>query len=358
MKKRYEKIADVVLLYLCAALLLVGGIGVYALPREDFSEEENRVLSDFPRVDAHALADGSFFMRLSAFYSDRIPLRKTMIRAKALCELAGGKRQNNGVLFLDGGRLVDRCEYESLDTLKANLDIMSKSFGREDTVYALVPRSVDVCVGGEESRRVTELVYSYGLCDDTLFEELGASADNGERVYYKTDHHLDSDGAYLLYANIVRSLGDTPYEKDEFEIRTVSREFLGSTYSKAGLLEVSRDEVTLYRYDGDENISVRCEDAGCEVDSLYRYRELEEKDKYEVFLGGNHGVLRVCGEGEGREELLVVKDSFANAVIPLLARHYDLTFVDPRYTDRVPSGEYAATVLVFGIDTLATGKIF
>ena len=340
----------------CAAWIFSVGIGFFALPRERFSEEENRVLSDFPRASLHSVADGSFFSRLSAFYSDRVPLRSFMIRAKAVCELASGKRQNGSVLYLDGGRLVDRCEYSTLDTLKANLGEIAAF--EDGTVYALVPRSVDVYAGGEEAKKVTDFVYSYGICDDTLFEHFKYASDAGERVYYKTDHHLDADGAYLLYESIMRSLGETPYEKEEFEEQTVSREFLGSTYSKAGLLDVSRDEVTLFRYDGDENIGVSCEDAECGVKGLYCFDELEEKDKYEVFLGGNHGVLRVRGEKKGRGELLLIKDSFANAVIPLLARHFDLTVVDPRYTDTIPSGDFRATVLVFGIDTLATGKIF
>ena len=223
MKKRYEKLIDGVLLCACAAWLLSIGIGFFALPRERFSEEENRVLSDFPHASLYSVADGSFFKRLSAFYSDRVPLRSFMIRAKAVCELGSGKRQNGGVLYLDGGRLVDRCEYATLDTLKANLDAMADF--EDGCVYALVPRSVDVYVGGEESRSVTELVYSQGLCDSSLCERLSSAAAEGERVYYKTDHHLDADGAYLLYESIMRSLGETPYGKGEFEEQTVSREF-------------------------------------------------------------------------------------------------------------------------------------
>ena len=357
MKKRYVKLVDRIFICVCSAILLAVGVGFYELPHKDFSEEENRMLSDIPRTSVRTIADGSFFERLSAFYSDRVPFRSFMIRAKAVCELASGKRQNNGVLFLDDGRLVDRCEYGTLDMLKENLDAMS-SFEWDNATYALVPRSIDVYVGGGEARRVTDMVYSYDICDDTLLQRLASASDAGERVYYKTDHHLDADGTYLLYESIVRSLGETPYEKEEFEEQTVSRDFLGSTYSKGGLLDVSRDEVTLFRYDGDENISVRCEDAGCNAEGLYCFDELAEKDKYEVFLGGNHGVLHIRAKGEGRDELLIIKDSFANAVIPLLARHYDLTVVDPRYTDEIPLGEYRATVLVFGIDTLATGKIF
>lgn len=359
MKEKRLKLIDTIFLCVCALFILTLGVFVYAAPHESFSEEENRVLSDFPAVTVRTLADGTFFERLSSFYSDRIPLRKTMIRVKAVCELASGKAQNNGVLFLSGGRLADRCEYDSLDSLDENLEGISKLCENEKTLCVFLPRSVDVYFGGELSSTVTEHVYSKEVYSEALFAKLKAASANGERVYYKTDHHLDSDGIYLLYENLLESLGVTAYKKTDFEIQTVSGDFFGSAYSSSGLLPVWRDEITLYRYENDENITVRCEDRGCELHSLYCMEKLEGKDKYAVFLGGNHGVLHITAEGVGeRERLLIIKDSFANALIPLLARHFDLTVVDPRYTDEIPLGEYAATLFVFGIDTLATGKVF
>ncbi len=359
MHKRYLQITDTVFLCVCVLIVSVIGICVYALPHESFSEDENRILSDFPRLSAQSLANGKFFEGLSEFYSDRIPFRKSMISIKAVCELASGKYQNNNVIFGKDGRLTDRCEYSSCDVLKSNLEKMSALYGDEKNVYAILPRSVDIYFGGEEAGGVSELVFSQIPSAEVLYGKLTSAAAAGEKVYYKTDHHLDADGVYILYENIMSGLGAEPYEKNSFSIQTVNSKFLGSTYSKAGLLPVSYDEISLYRYEGDDSFKVFCDDSGCDVNSLYRPNELDKKDKYKVFLGGNHGIIHVdAADGEERKKLLIIKDSFANAVIPLLARSFDLTVADPRYTKSLPVGDYDAVVFIFGADTLATGKIF
>ena len=350
--KKGAKSADVIFIVSICIIVLTLGICVYALPRQDFSTEENRALAPLPRISVQRLIDGSFFNSVSTFYSDRIPLRRTMIRVKAVCELALGRSENNGVLFLDGGRLCDRCEYKSERTLDENLLLLKKLCAQTGAQTFLVPRAADVYFGGEESEYITNKVYS-SVGGAELFETLKENAASGGEVYYKTDHHLTADGAYVLYCAVIESLGDTPYPKEDFDIRTVSRDFLGSAYSASGLLPFSYDGIELYRYGDDTEFCVSCDDAGCELDGLYCFDKLEEKDKYGVFLGGNHGVIHV-ESGEGRKRILIIKDSFANAVIPLLARHYDLTVIDPRYADiYVPDG-VGATVVIMGIDTAAT----
>lgn len=351
----YKVYTDKIFILLCLILVIAVGVCVYALPHADFSAEENRVLSDFPRISAKGLASGKFFSQLSAFYADRIPFRRTMIRIKATCELTLGKSENNGVLFLSDGRLADRCEYEETDTLEKNLERIKEFSDGTEKVYALVPRSVDIYFGGELSEQITDTVYSRVPDGARLFESLKQNAGGEDGVYYKTDHHLNAAGAYLLYEYVVRSLGDEPYGVSDFEACKVTDGFLGSAYSSGGLLAPVADSITLYRYEGDGDISVVCDDSGCGLNSLYCPEKLSEKDKYAVFLGGNHGVLHITAEGENRKKLFIVKDSFANAVIPLLARHYDLTVADPRYAEACVSTDADATVIIMGIDTLANG---
>ncbi len=347
------------MLTLVGTFILLMAIGVYALPHESFSEEENRPLASMPRFDISDIADGTFFASLSAFYSDALPLRTQMIRLKAACELASGKMQNNGVLFSRDGRLVDRCEYENDKILQKNLQgLASLLNSTPNSICVAVPRSVDIYTESDSAKTVLDTVEA-SLGSSALADKLRAAAASGERVYYKTDHHLDVDGAYILYAHIVESLGVTPYERSDLFAETFCTDFCGSIYSKGGLICAEKDTVTLLRYDGDTDYTVYCEDEGCTLDSLYSFEAREHKDKYCVFTDGNHGVLHVgSSSGETRPSLLVIKDSFANAVLPLLARHFDLVVYDPRYTDApLSTCDYIAAVV--GIDTLATtGRMF
>ena len=69
-------------------------------------------------------------------------------------------------------------------------------------------------------------------------------------------------------------------------------------------------------------------------DSLYNLKALEGKDKYAVYLDGNHGLTvinRESAEPAGRC-LLIVKDSFAHSFVPFAANHFDTVYmVDLRY---------------------------
>ncbi len=359
MRNKKFFICNIALILVIAVLISSMGILLYILPRQSFSEEENRALAQLPHMSASSLFSGEWFSRLSLFYSDNIPFRKSLIKTKAICELALGKRQNNDVLFLKGGRLVDRCEYDSrqLSVLSEN----SKSARalleeRAHSCIALVPRSADIYADGESAREARRAAYG-GEETSELFRRLCESTRSGTSVYYLTDHHLNANGAYILYAFVLEELGISALPQGFFHRQQFSTSFFGSTYSKCGLIKAQPDTVTLYRYEKDLNYTVSCTDSDCTLRSLYSFEAASIKDKYRVFTDGNHPILTIKSiEGASRPSLLIIKDSFANACLPLLAAHFDLTVYDPRYTS-VPLPECDYTALIMGIDTLASMNI-
>ncbi len=351
MLKQKSRLTDLIFLCVCATLVILLGVGIFLLPQKSYSEQENRALSSPPSFSFQALLNGSYFDSLSSFYSDHVPLRQQMISAKAICELCLGKRQNNGVIFSGDGTLTDRPMYDDTATLDKNLSAIKDFSIKRGAQLVTVPRSIDVRLYRlERSAQMSE------LCDQELLERLRSLEQSGNDPYYRTDHHLNADGILALYEHLSPSLG---YAPTEVLRQCVSDSFLGSIYSRAGLIDTGADELTLLRYEGDEEICVRCLDSGCEQSELYDMSYLEKKDKYCVFLGGNHGLLEI-GERDGsKPRLLLIKDSFANALIPLLARHFELTVVDPRYyrgnlTTLSENGNYDRILLLFGADTLAT----
>ncbi len=351
MLQQKVKIADVCFIGICAVLVILLGIGIFLFPRKSYSEQENRVLAPTPKIAMSSVMDGSFFDGVSSFYSDHIPLRRYMISAKATCELCLGKRQNNGVIFSSDGVLTDRLEYDDTSLLFKNLSGIERFAQKSEAVLIVVPRSVDV--------RFCELEQASQIskfANQALTERLRVLKQSGADPYYATDHHLNATGILALYEQLSAPLGYTPAS---FERQTVSDAFLGSVYSKAGLVDTGADELTLLRYEGDKKICVSCFDDGCEQSSLYDWQRLEHKDKYAVFLGGNHGLMEISEASMSKPRVLLIKDSFANALIPLLAKHFELTVVDPRYyegsiTALSENGEYDHVLMLFGADTLTT----
>ena len=352
-----KKTTDTIFLTVCAVFVLSLGVFIIVSPHKSFSPEENRVLAAPPVLSFSSFMSGKHFSDTSDFYSDHFPLRQILIKGKAICELCFGKRQNNGVIFTQDGKQTDTCRYDNTVLLDKNLSAISRFCSAQSARCVLVPRSIDICGNeSEESLRILAKVADT-VDEPTLISVLDRND------YYKTDHHLNSEGAYKVYRQIISEFDIVPYEKTDFRIETVSDSFLGSTYSKSGLLKTSYDSISLYRYDNDSRISVNCKDTGCSQSAIYSMEKLEEKDKYTVFLGGNHGILTVTDKSESRPTLLLIKDSFANAVIPLLARHFDITVIDPRYCAEPLSQitndrQFDHTVILCGIDTLATGSAF
>ncbi len=341
-------------LFLAALVLIICFmlVGILFFPHTSFSQEENRALSPPPKFRIDEVLSGRFFSRLSDFCADSIPLRTQMIKAKALCELAIGKSINNNVAFLQNGRLVDRLEYTTTAKLTNKLTLIkSYSDNTKNFACAIVPRAADIYLCGEQTENIYGLVENH-IGEWTLCDKLKNAAISSDNIYYKTDHHLDSDGAYILYCHVVSELGFTPLGRECFEEQVFCTDFVGTTYSKSGLLPICTDTITLLRYENDTKLKINCHDEGCTLDSLYSTDAKNIKDKYRVFTNGNHGIIEVRDtSAPDRPTLLIYKDSFANAALPMLARHFDLVVCDPRYTnDTPPQCDY--TAIIMGVDTL------
>lgn len=364
MQKRF----DVALSITAGILIFTIGAGIWLLPFSDFSEEENRALATISLPRFSDVADGSFSNKLGDFFRDQLPLRLEFVRLRAYSELLLLKGESNGVLFCRDGYLLDRGEYEDLEKAQKNITknaALVEYLERMEipTAVAYVPRGIDV-MGSKlptlyqgNEKEVLELLPAGDAYTD-LLAPLKSAADNGEYVWFKTDHHWTSHGAYIAYRSLSSALGYTPYEKEFFSLQEASEDFRGSIYSRAGCVTCSSDTLELYRYEGDDLYRVTV-DGEERAKGLYFFDKLESKDKYAVFLGGNYAHLTVESTTDtARPRLIIIKDSYANSLVPFLALHFDIELIDPRYY--ISSAEYtqilkkADRVLILqGIDTIA-----
>ena len=153
-----------------------------------------------------------------------------------------------------------------------------------------------------------------------------------ESEWFRTDHHWNARGAYRAYAALGAVLGYQPYPQEAFTPQTVSESFFGTSDAAAGIPGISPDSITLLRYAGDEDFTVKIDEKPAPFGGFYDFERLATRDGYGVFLGGNYATVTVdLGENDTRPRLLLIKDSFANALIPFLARHFRILAIDPRY---------------------------
>ena len=363
-----KKITDRLLIAVFLIFIFGFGISIFAKPKNNFSIEENRALETLEGMSAADTLSGELSRRVSNFFCDQFPCRRRFTALKAKTELSLGRGENNGVIFGESGYLMIKPSYRDLTVYRDNLVAISDFYeeysadGIDVSVF-FAPRGVDVLgaylpkgysnsnMGEVWDIARAELRY---LIDANA--DIEAAADAGEYVWYRTDHHWSAEGAYLAYEKISEALGCAALPTEHFEKIMLGEDFYGTVYSKSGVIEAVADEISVYS-DGAEHIVVNY-DTGEVSDSLYFYEHLDKKDKYSVFLGGNHAHIGVYSEGE-RETVLVIKDSFANSVIPYLASDYNLEIYDLRYFKGSISEEIERVapnkiLILYGIDTAVT----
>jgi len=179
--------------------------------------------------------------------------------------------------------------------------------------------------------------------------ELRRRYDAGEQVYYRTDHHWTTLGAYYAYAELMRSFGMEAeiIPMEAFTRQVASNDFYGTSWSAGGMKQVAPDALEIWLLGNEDAFCVTAD--GRELGGLYSQSYLAKKDKYSVFLDGTHDVVTVKKEGEERQTLPLFKDSFANALAPFLAQHFDLVLLNLSST-RNDYTDIGARVAEYGAD--------
>ena len=363
--KKIPKIFDVFFLTVFCSVIAAIGALIFIIPQKSFSQKENRALATMPQLSLSSVISGNYFKELNSFYSDQIPMRDQLCSIYSLWELSLGSIEVNGVIPTDDKCIVALPEYKDISKAEKNFDTIY-SISSECPVCFYVPaRSFDVFESTipdiyprESANSVLSLLKGDALED---FQQLLKNAPNG--LYYRTDHHWTTDGAYFAYRQICNRLGIQAYSEDRFNKITVCQDFKGTSASRSGLPDkvISADSITLYRYDMDENFIRENHETGQSTVGFYCFEALEGSDKYKTFLGGNYSHLSITEKGvEKKAKLLLIKDSFANSVIPFLAIHFDIEVIDPRYCsksflqEQIKRNDVDQILILMGFETLTT----
>lgn len=313
-----KRIADITFLILFSAVIAFFGISIFIFPTRSFSEKENRLLSEAPEPSLESIADGEYFTALGDFYSDQFPFRDVFTSAYAITELALGKCESNGIIYGKENTLIPRPDESNAEKVQENINAIC---ALEGVALYIPPSSAQVF------KNRLPIIYPT--------ERESEVQRNREELYYRTDHHWTAKGAYAAYREICNDLGIEAYEEEYFTVQTVSNTFRGTSFSRSGLpaAMISPDSIVLYRYGGDGEYEIINHENGERQTGFYCLEALNTADKYRVFLGGNYSHLSIS-KGNDRPKLLLVKDSFANSVVPFLALHFDIEVIDPRYCTR------------------------
>ncbi len=353
------------------AAFLLGMAGILAadfwIPDRFFSETENRTLAQKPAFSIQGWLDGSYQKNYEAYVTDQFPWRDRWIAAKTGTQRLSGKKDSNGVYFAPQNTLVERHTQESVDTGKAERKVrrmMEQAQKIQDMVEGrvgvmLVPSAEAVQVqrlpafaaGFDQAgwiRQIQKQAAQTGILAPDALSSLAAHG--GEEIYYGSDHHWTTLGAFYGYQAFAESFGLSSPSLAEYERTVVKEDFWGTLQAKVNLpVRPDKMEVFARRGEGEHETAFVYEDRR-EI-SCYFGQRLGTKDAYAFFLDGNYPVVRICGDGAQDRSILLIKDSYANCFAPFLTRDYKtIWLVDPRYYRRDLAeavAEYAPTDVLY-----------
>lgn len=318
-----------------AVILLGLSIGSLVLPDRDFSPNENRYLQAAPALTAESLFSGTFTAQAEKYTADQIALRDTWITAASVLRQAGGKQDIGGVWLGEDGYYFTKMTEDDFDRARyeKNLTQVQTFFAANDDKDCRILLAPTPAYMLADKLPDNAVLFDADACYDTLAARLGGAVIDSrdalggaaDQIYYRTDHHWTTAGAYAAYT---AWCGETGHTAREWPLRQASDSFRGTLYSKVLLPGSAYDDIFLA--EDAAIVSMDCD--GAVSDSLYDRSRLAEKDQYTVFMGGNHAKAVIQTRAGTGRSLLVVKDSFANSFLPFLTADYDtITVLDLRY---------------------------
>jgi len=323
-----------------AVLILTGLLTFFLLPKEKFSEQENRYLEFFPKFSKEAVLDGSFIEDLESYLCDHFPLRDSFMNLKTQFEKIIGKQEINEVYLAKDGFWIEKYqEPKNNEKIIRIFNSFAESLTTAECQIMLVPTAITiyedklpkyVLKGRQEENRqylISQLKPQVIDVKEILMENR-----LDYPLFYRLDHHWTTYGAYLAYRVYCEEIGISARDLEDYKISDITADFKGTIYSKVNDYSVEGDTITLFQIP-EQTLKVVYVDTGKETDSLYAMDYLDKKDKYSLFLDNIHPLVEIENENaQSQEELVVIKDSYANCFVPFLTEYYRKIYVvDTRY---------------------------
>lgn len=340
-KKIKERLYRIIAMFFVITTVLLG-VASGVKPDVKYSEEENRMLAEMPEFTKENILNKKVMNGLESYTSDQFILRDFWIKMKVQFDLLLGKREFNGVYLGKDEQLMQVPTAPDMKNVNANLKAMSQFAKRhpEVTMNALIapnaayvlkdwlPKGAPVRDQGKDLAYIQKhLPKSMGVIDVTKTLQQHAK----EGMYYKTDHHWTTKAALYSFQKAAPQMGiEKPLE--HYTKYLVTDSFSGTLASKSGYHK-TEDQIEVYAPEGTEvQYLVNDTENREKRATVYDRKALRNKDKYEVFFGGNHAMVQITTANNTTKKLLVVKDSYANSFVPFLIPYYnEIVMVDPRY---------------------------
>ena len=355
--------------------ILIFGFTVSTLikPAVSFSETENRVLEQRPDIKAETIMNGEFETDYEQYLTDQFILRDKWIGLKTSVEKLLLKRESKDIYLAEAGYLIEKHTGTfGTDRAKQNVTSLIQFvkeyrglFGDGHLTVMLVPNAVDIlkdklppfAPSGDGEDYLRQVAVQ--LPEEVWFDASSVLHHHAEEnIFYRTDHHWKTLGAFYVYQAWAKQQGYKSPELADYKIQTVTNCFEGTIQSKLGI-KTARDTIELFNPVKKNCYTVQIDNGKNKKDSLYDYSALETKDKYAVYFGGNQALINIHTDTNNGRKILVIKDSYANCFIPFMLEEFEeITILDIRYSrqrvsEQITEGKYTDLLVLYNASGFA-----
>lgn len=374
----------VAIVFLCSIFIF----GIWSLLDEEriSSEMEGRTLEKRPDLNVETLTSGEYFSRFEDYYNDNFPLRNQWIETNSfVSHHVFGQNLFKGVYINDkDGYLITTVAPEntdeSIERVHAKISDFAGELKEKDipVYFALAPNKTTMLenqlpdyIESHANSLSDEL--SKGFSEDVHFLDLRSAIKphmDEDDMYFYTDHHWKPKAAYYAYSEIIENMNKKlkgigePLPMSAYNWTEDTMPFYGTEARKVGRANISKsDTITIVEKKSDEKpleISYR----GKSNQPLYNKEVLKKEDiytnRYVTYFSGDvpEGIIRNPNVQNGKK-VLILKDSYANAMIQFFPSHFEETRVlDLRHYKHMTVKEYIekndidAVVFVHNINSI------
>ncbi len=371
MKKEKKALKKFFTIFALLFLIVVFYLTVFnfLVPDKQYSAAEKRSLAQFPTLTWASLADGSFMAGMEDWLADQFPGRDVLMQTKSKLNIATGTIRSQGVYRCEDGSLMEEFNLPSNETLEAQRDAITDFaalYPDASFYFCLAPNAISVLTEKLPAATLTDDQNVYIDYMKHAFSEVGTFVDvrevfaankNSVDLYYRTDHHWTTDGAYLAWQELYQAMGLN--SEISYTSGVVANRFSGSLVSASGFPVTTYDSLKIYMPDVEPVYTVTYSNTQQMTASVYSMEHLNGNDPYEVFFGGNHPKITIRTGADTDRTLLIIKDSYANCMVPFFLSDFSrIVIIDARYYSddlgiEMQSAGYSDVLFLYNVNTLS-----
>lgn len=354
-----------------AVLIIIGSLNLIKPEEKVYLQEENRMRSKKPEFTKESFFSGEYFKAADDYFADNFIFREIFISIdKKISQFKGvnfGERARiieysvaNVVNYFDkydpnekledtewGKILVYNCKAMEINTFNElaaqnyakAINLFVSNFPDLNIFSLLVPTQIEfidemvyksLSISQKETIRAVQNKFYDSVIKVDIWEQFFIHRD--EYLFFRTDHHWTQRGAFYAYQVFAELIGEKKPLIEDYE-KTEYYDFVGSLYSVTNAYELKENPDYIEVFDNKIPHTYKSlqGDILFEGDKILVNSWLDTKDKYGVFMGGDHPLVKVESQQDIKRNILVIKDSYANAFIPFLTEIAgNIIVIDPR----------------------------